>query len=181
MNLLTRRVGFAVIRVWLCGWVCLSLSAQQTATPDQQTASPAQQATTPAPADPTSPTAQPATPAQDAQEPAGTPDDSKPTQNPDGTYTIQRNVRLVVLDMVVTDAKGNVVTNLSSANFHVEEEGQPQEIQNFEPAGAHTLDPQVTIDSTADLDRLPQGPRSISSCWMSSTRGLKTWPSRATR
>jgi VWFA-related protein len=71
-------------------------------------------------------------------------------------------VRLVVLDMVVTDAKGNVVTNLKRENFHVEEEGVPQEIETFDPAGAHTIDPQLTIDSTADLDRLaPRAPVNI--------------------
>ncbi len=71
-------------------------------------------------------------------------------------------MRLVVLDMVVTDAKGNVVNNLTQGDFHVEEAGQPQEILHFDPAGAHTIDPQVTIDSTADLDRLaPRAPVNI--------------------
>ncbi len=64
--------------------------------------------------------------------------------------------------MVVTDAKGNVVTNLSRENFHVEEEGKPQDILNFDLAGAHTIDPQLTIDSTADLDKLaPRAPVNI--------------------
>ncbi len=71
-------------------------------------------------------------------------------------------MRLVVLDMVVTDAKGNVVTDLKRENFHVEEDGKPQDIQNFELAGAHTIDPQLTVDSTADLDKLaPRAPVNI--------------------
>jgi len=147
MKLLTQRVQLPSVLVWLCGWAWLSLPAQQTATPApaDQTASP------PAPA-----------PAPGSQEPASAPDDSKPQQNTDGTFTIQRTVRLVVLDMVVTDPKGNVVTNLSRESFHVEEAGQPQQIQNFEPAGAHPIDPQATIDSTADLDRLaPRAPVNI--------------------
>jgi VWFA-related protein len=165
MDLLTRRVALPAILCCLCGWCCISLPAQQATTPNQQTTTPGQQPAgqgqQTAPADPTAPTAQPAAPGLEPQEPA-TPEDSKPTQNPDGTYTIQRTVRLVVLDMVVTDAKGNAVTNLARENFHVEEDGQPQNIQNFEPAGAHTLDPQLTIDSTADLDRLaPRAPVNI--------------------
>ncbi len=142
MNLLTHRVVVAA----MLGWGCLSLSAQQAATPATSG-----QSVAPAPQPPASP--------ESAQESPATPDGSNPTQNSNGPFTIQQTVRLVVLDMVVTDAKGNVVTNLNRENFHVEEEGQPQEIQNFELAGAHTIDPQLTIDSTADLDKLaPRAP-----------------------
>ncbi len=64
--------------------------------------------------------------------------------------------------MVVTDSAGSVVTNLNRENFHVEEEGKPQEVLNFEHAGAHAIDPQLTVDSTADLDRLaPRAPVNI--------------------
>ena len=145
MNLFGHRVVVATV----FGYVCLSLPAQQTATP--------------------APTSQTASPSE--QEPPANPDDSKPTQNPDGSsqtqnpnapYTLQQTVRLVVLDMVVTDAKGNVITDLKRENFHVEEEGKPQDILNFDLAGAHTIDPQLTIDSTADLDKLaPRAPVNI--------------------
>jgi VWFA-related protein len=46
--------------------------------------------------------------------------------------------------------------------FQVEEAGQPQTILNFEETGAHTPSPEITIDSTADLDRLaPRAPVDI--------------------
>ena len=70
--------------------------------------------------------------------------------------------RLVVLDMVVVDAKGAVVKDVKRNEFHVEEAGQAQTILNFEETGAHTPSPDVTIDSTADLDRVaPHAPVDI--------------------
>lgn len=87
-----------------------------------------------------------------------------PSAAPNGTgaFTIQRTARLVVLDMVVTDAKGNVVDGLTRDDFHVEEAGEPQTILNFDVAGTHTPDPQLVINSTADLDRLtPRAPVNI--------------------
>ncbi len=115
------------------------------ASPDQQQPPATTGQVTPAPATP-------------GQAPTGT----QPTKNPDGTYTIQRTARLVILDMVVADAKGNVVTDLKREDFHVEEVGQPQTILNFEEAGAHLPSPDITINSTADLDRLaPRAPVNI--------------------
>jgi VWFA-related protein len=76
--------------------------------------------------------------------------------------TIRSNVRLVVLDVVVTDAKGQIVHDLKRDDFHVTEADEPQTIQNFEEAGAHQLDPDLEIDSTAALDRLaPRAPVNI--------------------
>ncbi len=83
-------------------------------------------------------------------------------RQPDGTYTIRRTARLVVLDVVVTDKAGNVVTGLKRDDFHVTELDQPQVLQNFEETGAHALPPTANIHSTADLDRLaPQAPVNI--------------------
>jgi len=94
--------------------------------------------------------------------PAQTPNPAQPDRNPDGTYTIRVSSRLVVLDMVVLDAKGAVVKDLKREDFHVEEAGQPQSILNFEESGAHTPPPELAIDSTADLDRLaPRAPVDI--------------------
>jgi VWFA-related protein len=68
----------------------------------------------------------------------------------------------VVLDMVVVDGKGKVVKGLKRGDFNVEEVGEPQTILNFEEAGAHTPNPEITINSTADLDRLaPRAPVDI--------------------
>ena len=59
-------------------------------------------------------------------------------------YTIQRTTRLVVLDMVVTDAQGNLLSDLKRDEVHVQEAGELQNIENFEAAGAHMPDPNVS-------------------------------------
>ena len=96
-------------------------------------------------------------PALAAQEPA-----QEAPAPPPGAYTITRNVRLVVLDAVVLDAKGNPVTDLQQSDFHITEDNDPQAIRDFEAPGRYTPPPSVTIDSTADLDRLaPRAPVNI--------------------
>jgi VWFA-related protein len=169
-------MNFSVLRVLVTtvlviGAFC-SLPAQEPtavppgqAAPTQQTASPASPQTAPAPTSPaTAPNGTQAAGTQAAgtqatgTQAAGT----QATRGQNGTYTIQRTARLVVLDMVVTDAKGKIVTDLKRDDFHVTELGEPQTILNFEEAGAHTLNPNITIDSTADLDRLaPRAPVNI--------------------
>ena len=90
------------------------------------------------------------------------PNGVQPARNPDGTYTIQRTARLVILDVVVTDSKGNLVTDLKKEDFNVTEAKEPQTVLNFQPAGSHTLAPDININSTAELDRLaPQAPVNI--------------------
>jgi len=67
-----------------------------------------------------------------------------------------------VLDMVVLDKKGKVVKDLNRDDFHVEEEGEAQNILNFDQTGVHTPAPELSIESTADLDRLaPRAPVDI--------------------
>jgi len=64
--------------------------------------------------------------------------------------------------MVVVDGKGAIVKDLKRDDFSVEEAGEPQTILNFEVAGAHTPKPEITINSTAELDRLaPNAPVDI--------------------
>ena len=83
-------------------------------------------------------------------------------KNADGTYTIRVSSRVVVLDVVVTDKQGNVVTGLKKEDFHVTEADEPQTVRDFEAAGAHAVSPGVTVNSTAELDRLaPQAPVNI--------------------
>ncbi|HEY0162967.1 MAG TPA: VWA domain-containing protein [Edaphobacter sp.] len=109
------------------------------------------------------------TPASDGQQPAPAaqpPQSQQPPTQPardaNGTYTLTRNARLVILDMVVTDAKGNVVTDLKSDDFHVTESDEPQTVLNFEAAGAHTVSPASEINSTATLDQVaPRAPVNI--------------------
>jgi VWFA-related protein len=71
-----------------------------------------------------------------------------------GTFTIQSTARLVILDMVVVDAHDNPVKDLKLEEIHIQEASEPQTILNFDPAGAHTPAPDVSIESTADLDRV---------------------------
>ena len=86
----------------------------------------------------------------------------QPNHSPDGVYTLQQSARIVVLDVVVTDAKGNIVTDLKRDDFQVTEAKEPQSILNFESAGAHAVSPNITINSTADLDALaPRTPVNI--------------------
>ncbi len=86
----------------------------------------------------------------------------QPVLDDNGTYTLRSNVPLVVLDVVVTDAKGKPIRDLKQADFHVTEAGEPQTILNFEETGARVPNPSVTIDSTAALDKLaPQAPVQI--------------------
>lgn len=87
---------------------------------------------------------------------------SQPTKDANGVYTIRRSSRIVVLDVVVTDAKGNIVSDLKRDDFSVTEAKEPQTILNFEETGAHTPNSEMAINSTADLDRLaPRAPVNI--------------------
>jgi VWFA-related protein len=110
-----------------------------------------------------------ATPQQTAPAP-GNPAVQAGAQGPGGgapsaptpANTINRNVRLVVLDAVVVDAKGNVVTDLRKDEFHITEEKDPQQIRNFYAPGFFTPKPDQIIDSTTALDHLaPQAPVNI--------------------
>jgi VWFA-related protein len=64
------------------------------------------------------------------------------TQEP-ATPIFRVQSRLVLLDVVVTDAKGNPVTDLKREDFQVFEDKQPQRISSFEPPAAHDLPPPV--------------------------------------
>ena len=109
----------------------------------------AQQPAPPAPTIATPPAANTPTPQTPVQ----------PTKDANGIYTVRRTARIVVLDVVAADSKGTPVSGLTRGDFHVTEAGEPQTILNFEPAGAHTPDPNLVINSTADLDRLaPRAP-----------------------
>ena len=81
---------------------------------------------------------------------------------PNAAPTLRISSRLVVLDMVVEDAQGNIVPNLKREDFHVTEAGEPQTILNFETKGAHAPAANVIIHSTRELDQLaPQAPVNI--------------------
>jgi VWFA-related protein len=88
-----------------------------------------------------------------------------PPQTPAGqgtTPTIRVYVTRVVLDVVVTDAKGNVVAGLTRDDFKVTDAGEPQTVTDFDVSIRHIAKPEVTINSTADLDKLaPDAPVDI--------------------
>jgi len=76
--------------------------------------------------------------------------------------TVRVYVTRVVLDVVVTDKKGNIVTGLTKDDFQVTDAQEPQTITNFDTSTVHMANPDVTINSTADLDRLaPEAPVNI--------------------
>lgn len=76
--------------------------------------------------------------------------------------TMRVYVTRVVLDVVVTDAKGNNVMGLSKDDFKVTDAGEPQTLTSFDMSISHLARPDVTINSTADLDRLaPDAPVNI--------------------
>jgi len=55
------------------------------------------------------------------------------------TAALTVNARLVVLDVVVTDASGKPVDGLTRKDFEVYEDNQQQRIRSFESPSAHTL------------------------------------------
>ncbi len=79
-----------------------------------------------------------------------------------GSYTLSATSRLVVLDVVVTDKQGKLITDLKKDDFEVLEDKQPQRITGFEAPAVHALPPDVVIHSTEELDRLaPKVPATI--------------------
>ena len=90
------------------------------------------------------------------------PGTDQPSKNADGTYTIRRKANLVILDVVVTDAKNHIVTDLTQNDFHVNDAGEDEKIASFEAAGEHQVERTQVIESTRDLDRLaPRAPVNI--------------------
>lgn len=59
------------------------------------------------------------------------------------TTVLRMKTTIVLLDVVVTDTKGNPVTDLKREDFQVFEDKQPQRISSFEPPAAHALPPPV--------------------------------------
>jgi VWFA-related protein len=77
-----------------------------------------------------------------------------------GAYTLQVKSQLVVLDVVVTDAKGANVKHLVKNDFNVYEDKTLQTVQSFDENQPDTAT--VKVSSTAELDKLePRAPVSI--------------------
>jgi VWFA-related protein len=91
-----------------------------------------------------------------AQLPAQPAPDSQPT-----LPVLKISARIVVLDVVVTDKAGNLVTGLTKDDFTVFEDRIPQTIRSFEGVEQHALPPNVSIHSTADLAKAPNTPVTV--------------------
>lgn len=80
---------------------------------------------------------------------------SGPQPNP---YTLQVKAQEIVLDLVVTDSRGEPVTNLKRDDFQIFEDKVPQTIDSLIPPPSRTA-PNPAIHSTAELDRVePDAP-----------------------
>ncbi len=62
-------------------------------------------------------------------------------QPQDVTQTLRTNTRLVVVDVVATDSKGQPVPDLKASDFTLLEDGKPQKISgfNFEHSGGNLV------------------------------------------
>jgi VWFA-related protein len=83
-------------------------------------------------------------------------------QAPTAQLTV--SARIVLLDAVVTDRKGKVVSEgLTRDDFKVLEDGQPQSILNFEAPAQHAMPPGSVpiVNSAADLKRIGNAPVTI--------------------
>ena len=73
--------------------------------------------------------------------------------------TLKLSTRIVVLDIVVTDKKGNVVTTgLTRDDFTVVEDAVPQKIRSFDAPEAHVMPAGVEVNSAADLKKIGDAP-----------------------
>ena len=55
-----------------------------------------------------------------------------PTPNPQAPATFRSNVRVVLLDVIVTDPNGNPVTGLTESDFRIFEDNKQQKIASFQ-------------------------------------------------
>jgi VWFA-related protein len=80
-------------------------------------------------------------------------DEAAPPATVDAPTTILHvKSSIVLLDVVVTDVKGNPVTDLKRSDFQVYEDKQPQHISSFEPPAAHDLPVPVRKDAPFNPD-----------------------------
>jgi len=77
-----------------------------------------------------------------------------PRQTGSNAYTLQLKAQAVVLDIVVTNSKGEVVSNLNRDDFQVYEDKVLQVVRSLDPPPSHTPSMNPPIHSTAELDRL---------------------------
>src|SRR5271156_2025205 len=89
----------------------------------------------------------------------------QPAARQAGTYSLQVNAQIVVLDVVVNDKNGGTVKGLTRDDFTVYEDKAPQPIRSFETT-TEVEKPEastgVAVNSTQELDaKAPDAPVSI--------------------
>lgn len=93
-----------------------------------------------------------------AQQPAP-PAQPTPSNAGSNAYTLQLKAQAVVLDVVVTNSKGEIVHNLNKDDFQVYEDKIPQVVRSLDSPPSHTASKNPPIHSTTELDRLePNAP-----------------------
>jgi VWFA-related protein len=75
--------------------------------------------------------------------------------------TLKLSTRIVVLDVVVTDKKGNLVDNLTRDDFTILEDKIPQTIRGFDPPSGHVQPPDVIVKDAQDLKEIGDAPVTI--------------------
>jgi VWFA-related protein len=73
-------------------------------------------------------------PANDSPSPAPAAESPKPAdekEDPTPTLTIRTGTQVVAVDVVVTDSAGHLVKGLQQSDFHVAEDGKPQNLRYF--------------------------------------------------
>ncbi|MGA1983341.1 MAG: VWA domain-containing protein [Acidobacteriaceae bacterium] len=83
---------------------------------------------------------------------------SQSSSSPAAAPVLTINARIVILDVVVTDKAGNLVPGLTKDDFTIYEDKTQQTIRSFERPEQHVLPPGVSINSTADLKKVPDAP-----------------------
>jgi VWFA-related protein len=90
---------------------------------------------------PPPPAGQPPPPAGQQPPPAGNPQQQQPI--------FRTGINFVRVDVIVTDRQGNPVTDLSEADFEVQEDGKPQKVESFKL---------VKIDQMSQIEGEPPRP-----------------------
>ncbi len=100
----------------------------------------------------------PAVQAARAQQPA-----PATAQDATGMQPLRLSTRIVLLDMSVTDKKGNPVNNLTRDDFTIFEDKVPQVTRSFEPPSAHVMpkSDKAIVNSAADLPKIGNAPVTI--------------------
>ena len=81
----------------------------------------------------------------------------------DGVTTLKVKTRIVILDVVVTDGKGRIFTDLKKDDFIIREDKVEQQIRYFEPPSGHAMPvtEKPIVESSADLRKIGDAPVTI--------------------